>query len=419
MWEDQNVPASLPLIDSLLSERVIDAQPLAGVHAVLIQHQLGSIVPLTRALLKLGLDPRRTHWVDIPYTANDTVRAELEALGIPRENFAPASYHLEMAYAPYQQRRVQELALRLRKITGPWDPILVLDDGSYFIEAMSCFAGRFCDLRIVEQTTRGIIKIDSDPAIRDYSERSTILNVAQSRPKKEIEGPLIGEAVCRSLLRSVRGSLAKGAETDCLVLGFGQIGQAVAESLEKHGGVAASRIHIMDPEPTAQSSAQARGYVAWNRRFPERRRFGLVVGCSGTTSFRPGDRVFLEDGAILCSASSGSAELSREGFIELADTHISDDIYVHDRATLPTRSLHSSIDIRLVDRDVRFLNGGFPVNFDGAVNCVPPRFIQATHTLQVGAALEARAAKGIGLIPVSEELCGWVETRFKELLAAE
>jgi hypothetical protein len=144
-----------------------------------------------------------------------------------------------------------------------------------------------------------------------------------------------------------------------------------------------------------------------------------VVGCSGTTSFRTGDRVFLEDGAILASASSGSAELSREGFIELADTHISDDIFVRDRATLHSRSIHSPIDIHLVDRDVRFLNGGFPVNFDGAVNCVPPRFIQATHTLQVGAALEARATQGIGLVPVSEDLCGWVETRFKALLAAE
>jgi S-adenosylhomocysteine hydrolase len=415
-WEDQSVPATLPLLDALVAERVGDEQPLSDVTAVLIQHQLGSIVPLTRTLIRLGMDPHRIHWVDIPYTTNDTVRRELVGLGIPASNFAPSDYHLELPYAPYQRARVQELAVRLRGSIDPDETLLVLDDGSYFIEAMSCFAGQLPSLRIVEQTTRGIIKIDGDASIREYSERSTIVNVAQCRPKKTIEGPLIGQAVCRALLRELDGRLPDGSRTRCLVLGFGQIGQSVAAALVDHTAIPPHLIHVMDPSPDAQAAAAAAGFVVWDRRFPERRRFGLVVGCSGTTSFGPGDRVFLEDGAILASASSGSAELSREGFIELADTHRADDIYVYDREDLHERSLHSSIRIHLVDRAVTFLNGGFPVNFDGAVNCVPPRFIQATHALQVGAALEARTATRQGLLPVSDDLCCWVEDRFRQLV---
>ena len=118
------------------------------------------------------------------------------------------------------------------------------------------------------------------------------------------------------------------------------------------------------------------------------------------------------------SASSGSAELSREQFIELADTHPSDDIYVVDRETLPSRPVHDEIAIHCVDRTVRFLNGGFPVNFDGGVTCVPPRFIQATHALQVGGAIQAVQTRETGLVPLDRTLCRWVDRTFPRLLAA-
>ncbi|MDH4066637.1 MAG: hypothetical protein OEW19_19730, partial [Acidobacteriota bacterium] len=62
------------------------------------------------------------------------------------------------------------------------------------------------------------------------------------------------------------------------------------------------------------------------------------------------------------------------------------------------------------------LNGGFPVNFDGAVNCVPPRFIQATHALQVGAAIEAVSIEEKGLVALTPGLCDWVAARYRELV---
>jgi len=116
---------------------------------------------------------------------------------------------------------------------------------------------------------------------------------------------------------------------------------------------------------------------------------------------------------VLASASSGAAELSREEFIDLADTIADDDIYVKDRKTLSTRSLHSDIELRLVDRDVWFLNGGFPVNFDGRVNCVAPRLIQATHTLQVGAAIQAMTTRKKGLLDLDPRVCSWVTRNFQ------
>ncbi len=414
---DQSIPDRLPLLDALLEERVRGRTPLAEVTTVLIQHQLGSLVPMTRALLALGADPQRIHCVDIPYTANATVQDELVRLGIPRDNFAPASYNLTMSYAPYQRYRVEELAVSLATSLGAHGKFLVFDDGSYCLEALACFATRVPQLRVVEQTTRGIIKIDGDAALREYCDSVRVMNVAQSGPKKTLEPPFIGRAVTRSLLERLAGDIDHLRRSPCLILGFGQIGQSVATALVEVG-IPPRQIHVMDPSPEARAAAESRGYPLWDRR-AGKRRFGLVVGCSGSTSFGIGDRAFLEDGAVLASASSGSAELSREAFIELADTHPSHDIYVMDRDTLPSRSIHSDITLHLVDRAVRFVNGGFPVNFDGRVNCVPPRFIQATHALQVGAAIEALDDDTCGLVDVSDDLCAWVDRRYRDILGPD
>jgi hypothetical protein len=140
-----------------------------------------------------------------------------------------------------------------------------------------------------------------------------------------------------------------------------------------------------------------------------------VVGCSGTTSFSVGDRVFLADDAILASSSSGAAELSREQFVELADAHKGDHVEIEDRKTLRSRNIHSPIRFRLVDRHATLLNGGFPVNFDGRVNCVPFHEIQLTRALMLAAAVQALDAPKPGIEPLARETCEWLVKRFEEL----
>jgi hypothetical protein len=116
-------------------------------------------------------------------------------------------------------------------------------------------------------------------------------------------------------------------------------------------------------------AAAADGFATWERN--ERSfRFKLVIGCSGRASFKIGDHVLLEDGAFLASATSGTVELSREEFIELAEASPHDDIWII-REELDEAKVHSNLRFHFVDREATFLNGGFPVNFDGRVNCVP------------------------------------------------
>jgi hypothetical protein len=95
---DHAIPDRLPLVDAVIERWAPERDLLDGAVAVLIQHQLGSIVPMTRALLELGLDPRSLYWVDIPYSANPAVVEALCGLGIPADNFAPSDYRLDQPF---------------------------------------------------------------------------------------------------------------------------------------------------------------------------------------------------------------------------------------------------------------------------------------------------------------------------------
>jgi S-adenosylhomocysteine hydrolase len=415
---DQSIPKKLPVLDRWVDKHR-DMEPFKGVTILQIQHQLGNHFPQAQALLDLGLERTKLIWIDVPYTSIPKVRrALIEELEIPKTSFHIHDFHVLDRYPPYQIRRVQELFAQL--LSDPPDRLVVLDDGAYFLEAASSFAKQLPAVAIVEQTTRGLIKIEESPALSSYASQIPIVNVARSLPKQTLEPPFIGRAVCDSLLQHIKPLLDTSTKLRCLVLGFGAIGRQVAEFLPEKMGIPRSQVHVHDPLSTRQNTALDEGFHRWDHtNFKER--FHVVVGCSGRKSFILGDRVYLEDGAILASASSGTVELSRQDFIELADVSDIDDISII-REGLDESNVHSDLQIKLVDRTVTFVNGGFPVNFDGRVNCIPGRYIQPTPTMMVAAAKQAVEAldnRQKGTIELDPDFCKWVDRAFREELGEE
>jgi hypothetical protein len=128
-----------------------------------------------------------------------------------------------------------------------------------------------------------------------------------------------------------------------------------------------------------------------------------------------GDHVYLDDGALLASASSGSVELSRQGFIELADSSAGDDLWI-DRTRLNERNVHADLKIHLVGRSATFVNAGFPVNFNGRLTVCPTRFIQPTPTMMVEAAIAALRAGRKNVLELGNGFPDWVDKAFRELL---
>jgi len=414
-WQlNDEIPYRLPILDRWLETAAQDL-PLKGVAGLLIQHQLGNHVPQTRALIELGMAPEDIYWIDIPYTSTPAVRKALQTLGIPAANFLISDFKLLDNYAQFQRLRVQGF---LRWLFGkPPKHLLVLDDGSYVLEALACLKSRPQAISIVEQTTRGLIKIEESAALGFCSNEFPIVNVARSRPKTLLEPPFIGAAVCDALKRKLGKRWVFGPTDHCLVLGYGAIGQQVALFLNEAQGIPRDRIHVNDPLGDRMESAAAAGFKNWSRDTFDIR-FKLVIGCSGRDSFKLGDYALLEDGAFLASATSGTVELSREHFIELADSSPDDDIWIV-RKGLDEMNIHGNITVHFIDREAIFINGGFPVNFDGRINCVPAHYIQPTPTMMCAAAVQAHNSSGKGLISLDPSFCSWLEREFRRELGDE
>ena len=411
---DDEIPRHMPILNEWVATAARD-RPLAGVTALLIQHQLGNHVPQAAALLKLGIAPGDLHWIDIPYTATPVVREAIAKLGVPTTNMRINDYRLLDKYAPFQRRRVQ--AFLEEMFLHPPDTLLVLDDGSYFLEAVSCERRRLPRVAIVEQTTRGLIKIEESAVLQACAREVPIVNVARSPPKATLEPPFIGLAVCDALRRHLIGVLQVGPRDHCLVLGFGAIGRQVATFAGTILGFARNRVHVFDPSSERMRLAVADGFSPWVAGEDDVR-FRLVIGCSGRASFKVGDQTLLEDGAYLASATSGTVELSREEFIELADERPDDNIWIV-RDGLDELAVHSDLRFHFEGREATFVNGGFPVNFDGRVNCVPAHYIQPTPTMMCAAAVQAVRTTKRDLIDLDRPFCDWLDTRFRAELGDE
>lgn len=414
---DEPLVRNLPLLDAWLARSTGD-RPLEGMSALLVQHQLSNQVPMLAALQALGLDPARTWWLDIPYTSHGRVRDFAHrVLDVPAANLPSKPFPVLEPYAPWQHARVVEALLAAtREAPGP---LLVLDDGAYVLEALASLApGRWPrGVAIVEQTTRGFIKFERNASLRHAAAMLPLVDVARSEPKRVLEPPFIAMAICAALQPHLQRRFGSSFDGNCLVLGYGAIGEQVATFLRHHFDIPRGRVYTHDPDPAAASLAQRRGFSRWDPQ-DFRTRFHVVVGCSGQASFSVGDAVYLEDGALLASASSGAVELSRHDFIELADATPSDDVQVL-REGLDESDVHADVRLHIVDRTVTFVNAGFPVNFNGRLTVCPTRYIQPTPTMMVAAAAQAaRALKAgtAGVQGLDRAFCEWVDPVFREML---
>jgi hypothetical protein len=404
-WDvGDTIPECLPLVHDYLSHFTRGTSSLSDVDAVLIQHQVGSIVPLIKALVGEGLDPDRTYWVDIPYSSNARVRDELIALGIPAAHFSVSDFRLGQDLEEYQYHRVATTLERAcRRAKGR--RVLVLDDGAHALRASLRSRAAVSALRIVEQTARGMASLRKDPLLLRLAGESAVVNVAESAPKKQIEPPYIARSVLTAILRRLWGHLTVDSGVDILILGFGAIGAALGDELAAMDRGRA-RIHVVDPSLTARELARRRGFVPWpDIPRGEGLSFSLVVGCSGTTAFAPDDVACLADTSYLASASSGQHEFP---VLRLAAMAGSTDLRTEG-------DLHADIDFTLGSRRVSVLNGGFPVNFDGAVNNIPAHYIQFTRVLMLAAALQVVASPRSGIQDVNHDVSEWLLDKHRVL----
>jgi len=407
------VPESLPLLDAL---RTHFPEPAAfdDLDVLFIQHHLGPFTARLKAMRADGLDMGRAWFIDIPYSTSRKAREAAHA-------GCPAGHRVELLddpLEPYSEAQLARALILIRELAArKRGKLLVVDDGAYFLRSLHLLrvtrpdlARAFAGTRVVEQTTRGHRVVQRSATLIADLELS-VVSIARCATKLGFESPFIGAAVSRAIARAVQANadLTDGFRR-AAVLGFGPVGEAVTTALRRaHESL---RIHVVDPDTAKHDRIAQEGAAPLTElpdRLAEADRYDLVAGCTGYNAFKLHERRLLAKHAILASGSSAAVEFNRAGFIELADAYPDDEIEVLNRDAVRAQGIHATITMRHEGgRVMHFLNAGFPVNFDGRMECLPARVIQATHCLLYHAGRQALAAESPGVHRVDVEVDRWL-----------
>lgn len=400
------IPSTLPLLDRY-RRHFSSPRAFVGLDVLFIQHHLAPWVPRVRAMLEDGLDADRCWFVDIPYSTHMRVRKELLLLGCRQEQMAIPHQDPLAPYTQAQLRRVEDIVLELARRRP--NKLLVVDDGAYFLrvlERRKDIAARFRGrTHIVEQTTRGLRFIKELRSLQ-----FPVVSIAKTHTKVKLESPFIGAAVSRAVVRSVR---ARGKLKERLrrvaIVGFGAVGEATTREITKlrHrlGLQHEEPIHVVEINEKLAARITELGARPLSRLSPQGN-YDLIVGCTGYASFHVGQTSLLAHDALLASASSASVEFNRKDFLERADRPGSK-LTIINRDEIRRDLIHAPITMNDGKRSFSFLNAGFPVNFDGRLECLPAWAIQPTHVLLYGACRQVLRTKRPGLKSLSRNEDEW------------
>ncbi len=411
---------NLRLLDKLRKER------LKGINfdsydVVFIQHHLGPFVARICSMYEDGLNPERSWFIDIPYSTHSKVIEFLQAEGCPKKNFLSRFNNPLANYSDAQKYRVQEMMeLLMNRDTSR--QLLVVDDGAYFLRYLNDLKNyspeklkSFKNVRVVEQTTRGHRYIFNHALELIKLLNISVVTIARCRTKVEFEGPFIGAAVSRAVKQRLE-KMPLASMKKIAIIGFGPVGKATLKEILRKNISASIDIIDIDSEArelAASFHSKCRGLT----QLDERVQYELVVGCTGYNSFQLNQRRLLADQAILASGSSAAIEFNRAGFIDLAEKFPDDEIEILEKEETIQKGIHADIKLQQEGGKIfSFLNAGFPVNFDGKLECLPEFIIQATHGLLYYAGVQAIQQQYPGVNTVEPEIDQWLlENAIKEL----
>ena len=255
---DEALSPNVPLLDAWLKWNV-NAKPLAGKSALLVQHQLSDQVPMLAALVQLGLNPARTWWLNIR-TRRRQVRDYARTCWACREFSYCGQTLAYLSPTPLGNMRGSSrpfwLCRRIR-LGICW----CSTTAHMYWRRSSRSAFPKAQVRgYLEQTTRGLIKIHANAMLQRASLALPLVNVAGSEPKRTLEPPFIGMAVCAALQPSLHRHFGTRSPGRCLVFGYGAIGEQVATFLRYHFDISPERIAVADPSAARTALAKQRGF---------------------------------------------------------------------------------------------------------------------------------------------------------------
>ncbi|CAF1246693.1 unnamed protein product [Rotaria sp. Silwood1] len=436
--------SNLPLLSSIV-KLVQNDKPLQDYTILNIQHQLGDVTAQVEASIVLGALPSNIYFLPPPYTHHKEFELfVIKNYGVPKENFfQSSSYRLRYNYDKYRLLHVIFMLNRMMKMQlmnkrVKHNNLLVLDDGGCFSEALATLCDidngkldpnelvenlplslklqqsdatslisylRSIEVRLVEQTSRGLFKYVDQPkiALALHQLGISIIDVASSEPKKRLEPPIIAEATLNMLsylfydaplyLRIPKPHKLQ----QCLLLGYGAIGQAVGYAFTHKGDLgmfSKSSVKVWDRDIAKRKLAEDDGFEIFDQ-WDNKEEFDYIIGCAGRCSLPISALPLLRDNSYLISVSSATIEFPFHEMVECAlfnGNYTKMSISLCDRQVdeLDNEDIHRNIKFQIENgRILTVVNGGMPITFLGLLNPTIPEKFDLTVSCMIAASIQA------------------------------
>jgi S-adenosylhomocysteine hydrolase len=365
-------PPRLPLLDALSSCR--DEIDFSNTVLVGVQHLVASNASLLVKLRDAGLDYDRMFLLGKIYSTSPPVVETLRALGVfvHQSSCDFNGVNLLEDYDIQLSKAAADLLVMAgRKLRSQPKPrrLLVIDDGACLISLVNRHRESIdAEVIAVEQTTSGA---------RVLKERSNvdfpIIDVAGSEAKRLYENPYIAASIIENLETRIQALPVKTAlaKLNGLVVGIGAVGIEVAKHLRNR--VTTLAAYDVNEERLAVASNAGLHITELRYGLSEGH---IIIGCVGRNWLPDDGEQLIQDSAILVSGSSSNIEFLG---LDALDGHGEADIQL----------AHHDYLVKVQDGKAWILNAGFPVNFDGSPDPIPPEIVQFTRGLMLAGIYQA------------------------------
>lgn len=363
----------LPLFDVVEDSFKASLGSLSDWHCLYTQHLLLSNLECIAFLEHFGLPRENIVIFGKAYsTSTDVLRLHTQ-LGLDTRDLGQNYDFLE----PFDNQIIRGAFMAIEDLVKKGaKKILMIDEGGILIRALSQ-AELMHDIHIsiVELTSRGADQYNL------ACHRHPIVDVARSNIKKTLEPPIIAASMLDILSQRIGKSVC--LDLPIAMIGLGAIGSAV------RAGLVSSGYEVNGYDPRALNSSVASCVDAVRASKVVLSSTGRGFGLTDFLLEIEGDKTFV---------NCGSSDIE---FDIWTLRKRSDCFWEHESFENELGKLHGVVNIKTKKGAFSFLNGGFPINFDGSNDPIPEDKIQLTRAILMAGALQAAQLQRPGVYDLS------------------
>ncbi|HUS67446.1 MAG TPA: hypothetical protein VMZ28_23075, partial [Kofleriaceae bacterium] len=374
-----DMPRAGPAMQHFI-KRLDGRRPFAGHRTLFVYHQYSDIVPLMELFIDAGMSAKRARFVKTAYPFKDTVRRNLDFLGVETIEHAQSVPALRDA-----------IAKGLEELLSHNEPILIIDDGGL---ASSVLRERFPDqidrVKIFEITEAGHRQADHER--RELGRYPVVYGSKARLPvKKQVTSAFHAKRVVAKLEALLPQTGLDLPHPKIAVIGAGAMGLPAYKELVRIYRRRGVEVVVVESD-RLKAAALARKGITVEDRATALSTSGLILGMTGGSVgedgkvvpiLGPEDLALLPDGVILAQGSSKQNEFDMAGFARVAARKRE----LPRTDGLPQKSFTYDIRTGRKTKRLHFLGDGWTLNHDGSLHGTPI----ADLDLELGVLLEGAA----------------------------